>query len=78
MRKKQQLLVENVLQKLAQKEGKTPQQIKAEIRTALMEGLQNPDPGVQAYWKQIPCTGDIPTPEEVILHLSQRAHDSSK
>ena len=33
---------------------------------AISEALSSPDPAVQALWKQIPCAGETPEPEELI------------
>ena len=40
--------------------------VRKEIQEAISEALRNPDPAVQALWKQIPCAGKIPEPEELI------------
>ena len=56
---------------IAMKEGKPVEYIRSEIKKAMLSGLSNPDPEIQARWKQIPCKGDIPTPEEMISYLAQ-------
>lgn len=55
------------------REGKTVEEIKKEIEKAMLIGLCSQDPKVEAYWKRIPCEGDVPTPEEVIAFLAKEA-----
>ena len=40
--------------------------VRKEIQEAISEALSSPDPAVQALWKQIPCAGETPEPEELI------------
>lgn len=71
MDKQKVRIAENALKKIAAREGKTVSQITKDISMALLVGMCSPDPNVQAYWKRIPCEGDIPTVEEVIIFLSE-------
>lgn len=40
------------------------------MNLAMLAGLCNQNPDIQARWKKIPCIGDVPTPEEVITYLA--------
>ena len=40
--------------------------VREDMKSAISEALSSPDPAVQALWKQIPCAGKIPEPEELI------------
>ena len=40
--------------------------VREDMKKAISEALNSPDPAVQALWKQIPCTGKTPEPEELI------------
>ena len=40
--------------------------VRKEMHEAISEALSSPDPAVQALWKQIPCAGETPEPEELI------------
>lgn len=73
MDKRKTRIVENALKQIAMRESKTVSQVRKDINTALMVGMFNPDPNVQAYWKRIPHEGDIPTVEEVIIFLAEEA-----
>lgn len=45
------------IEEIAAKEGKTVDQIRLSMKEAMIVGLLNPDPKVQAMWKSIPCSG---------------------
>ena len=40
--------------------------VRGDMKKAISEALSSPDPEVQALWKQIPCAGKTPEPEELI------------
>ena len=40
--------------------------VRKEMQEAISEAMRSPDPAVQALWKQIPCAGETPEPEELI------------
>ncbi len=63
-------LVRRTLRKIAEKEGKTLDEIKRGINTAILVGSFSPEPEAQAFWRNIPSQGEYPTPEEAILFLS--------
>ena len=56
------------------RDGKTVSEVRIEIQKAMLIGLCSQDPKVQAYWKHIPCEGEVPTPEEVIAFLADEAN----
>lgn len=39
---------------------------------AMSEGFNSKDPAARAMWAQIPCEGEIPTPEELIAWVGKR------
>ena len=61
---------ERALQEVARQNGMTLEEVKKEIRLAMLAGLCNTDPAVQARWKDIPCAGEVPTPEELIAYVA--------
>ena len=70
MNKKDLRVAENAIAKIAIRERKPVSEIKKEMEKAMFVGLCSQDPTVQAYWRQIPCEGDVPTPEELIIFVS--------
>lgn len=73
MDKKKLRIAENALRQIAMRDGKTVSEVRKEIQKAMLIGLCSQDPKVQAYWKRIPCEGEVPTPEEVIAFLADEA-----
>ena len=67
---KKKIDAERAIRTLAMKEGKTVEHIRSQMKLAMISGLCNPDPQVQANWKKIPCKGEAPTPEELTTYLA--------
>lgn len=40
--------------------------VREDMKAAISEAMRCPDPAVQDLWKQIPCAGETPEPEELI------------
>lgn len=38
---------------------------------AMTEGFNSKDPSARAMWAQIPCEGEMPTPEELIAWVGK-------
>jgi len=68
--KRNRIDAEAALQKVAMKNHTTVEEVRKEIKLAMLAGMCNPDPAVQAKWKEIPHKGEVPTPEEMIAHLA--------
>ena len=58
--------------KVAQRENKSVEEVRADITEAVMVGWNNPDPLIRATWMRIPRMGDVPTPEEVVAWASNQ------
>ncbi len=63
---------QKAIETVAQKEGQTVEQIRADMAEAIMVGWNNPEPEVRAIWDTVPHIGERPTPEELIIWLVQR------
>lgn len=61
---------EKALRTIAMQRCMTVEQVRTQIKIAMLSGLTNPDPEIQARWKKIPCKGDLPTPEELITFIA--------
>ena len=57
------------IQAVAKQHGMSVEATMKEIEKAIIAGYSDPDEQVRAYWKQIPCTGEYPTPEELIAFI---------
>ena len=70
--KKQKLSVaENAIRKIAIREGVTVEYVRKQIQIAMINGLCSTDPKVKAFWDAVPCEKDVPTPEELIIYISE-------
>lgn len=67
MTRRELQIAEKAIRRIAIKEQKSIADVKKEMQKAMFVGLCSQDPVVQAYWRSIPCEGDLPTPEELIL-----------
>lgn len=76
--KRTRISAEDALQEVANRNSTTVEEVRKEIKLAMLAGLCNTDPAVQARWKEIPCAGDVPTPEELITHIAQRIYSNKK
>ena len=56
--KSKQLVAENAIKKIADREGVTPDYVKTQIQISMMNGLCSTDP-------------TVPTPEELIIYISE-------
>lgn len=61
---------EKAIQQIAVKEGVSVEEVRKQMKLAMLAGLCSQDPIVQARWKKIPCKGEVPTPEELITYLA--------
>lgn len=57
----------DIIKQVARNNGVSEEEIRAEMKAAMMAGWNNPDPNVREMWSRIPCEGEMPTPEELII-----------
>ena len=60
------------LEKIARREGTSVEHVRKHIQVAIISGMTNQDPKVQAEWENIPRAGEYPTPEELIAYEIMR------
>lgn len=61
-----------IYEKLAKQNGVTPQQVREDMAQAIRQAYENPkDEQTKWFQKQVPCKGQIPTPEEMMDFVSQ-------
>ena len=59
--------ISEIIEQIAVKNHTTPEEVRRQIKLAMLCGMVNQDPEVQKKWGGIPCEGSVPTPEELIL-----------
>lgn len=65
----------SVYRKIAREYGVSVAEVKREIQLMIEDAWKNPpnDGGVtEAYQRQVPCKGEIPTPDELIRYAAAK------
>ncbi len=65
--------VTKTLKQVAARNGTNIEEVRMEIDHAIQTGMSNPDPAVQAKWRELFPDGRIPTAEEVLSLLADEA-----
>jgi len=63
-------VAEKAIEQVAAKHGVTVQEVRRQMNIAMINGLVSDDPQIKVFWESIPREGEVPTPEELITHLS--------
>ena len=72
--KQQKLSVaENAIRKIALRDGVTVEYVRKQMQIAMINGLCSSNEEVKAFWDSITRENDVPTPEELIVHISEMA-----
>ena len=61
-----------VLERIAKESNTTVENVRNEIAFAMAVGMSNKDPNVKKKWEEVPHDGELPTPEEFILHMANQ------
>lgn len=72
MKKMTAARAEQIYQQVANNNGVSIESVKKEIKKAMLIGMVNQDPKIQAKWNAIPHDGDVPTPEELLIYLTSQ------
>ena len=62
--------IRDILEKIAQKNGVSAEEVCRDIEFAIQAARENPSPQTQAYWNAIPRKGEVHTVEDVIACLA--------
>ena len=60
------------LREVARKNHITVEEVRNEIRLAMIAAMCNPDPAIQRVWREIPCAGAALTPEDFITYIAKQ------
>ena len=63
---------EAALREVARKKHTTVEEVRKEIRLAMIAAMCNPDPAIQKRWNAIPHAGDTLTPEDFITYVASQ------
>ena len=64
--------INEIIEKVAEMNNTTAEEVYAEMQMAINAGFHNPDPQVQKGWEKVSYRGDGPTPEDVIRYAVRR------
>ena len=60
------------LREVAQKNHITVDEVRKEMRLAMIAAMCDPDPAIQRVWREIPCAGAALTPEDLITYIAKQ------
>lgn len=63
------------IRKIAERERITTEYVRKQMQIAMINGLCSTDPKLKAFLDGIPREKDIPTPEELIIYVSDMVKD---
>jgi galactokinase len=70
--KRKNICAEAALREVARKNHTTVEEVRKEIRLAMIAAMCNPDPAIQKRWNAIPLAGDTLTPEDFITYVASQ------
>ena len=60
------------LREIAKREGISTKEVYREMQKAIDAGYSNPDPTIQAAWKEVPVWFGRPRPEDVVRFCAKK------
>ena len=78
MKKNDIVKAQKAMEAIAEKEKISESHVRREMKAAIAEGLSSSDPAVKAMWRDIPCKGETPEPEELIAWLAEQVRERMK
>ncbi|MBR1810027.1 MAG: hypothetical protein IJ766_00045 [Clostridia bacterium] len=72
MIKKSTNKTDRIIQMIAQENGVSPFQVRADMTYAINYGFNSPDPETRAFWKGVPHKGKVPTIDEFLTWISKK------
>lgn len=70
--KRRNIDAEAALRKVARKNHTTLEEVRKEIRLAMIAAMCDPDPAIQRVWREIPHAGAALTPEDLIAYIAKQ------
>ena len=70
--KRRNIDAEAAVRKVARKNHTTLEEVRKEIRLAMIAAMCDPDPSIQRVWLEIPCAGAALTPEDLIAYIAKQ------
>lgn len=67
--------MKNIIEKVAEKNGVTKEEVENEIRKTIEEAMTSQQPEAQRFWKEIAPDGQIPSVETVINSIINKVKE---
>ena len=74
--KQMNIRAEAALLEVARRHHTTVEEVRREIRLAMAMAMCNPDPAARKIWGEIPCDGNVLTPEDLITYAAMQCRES--
>lgn len=69
---------EEIYRRVALQNQATVDEIKKQIKLAMIVGMCNQDPAIQRRWSEIPHDGEVLSPEELLIYLDCEMRNSKR
>ena len=67
--------MKDILEKVAEKNGITRDEVESEIQKAIKEAMRSRQPKVQQIWKEVAPDGQTPAAETVITLIAKKVNE---
>lgn len=64
-------IARNSIKEIAKRDGVSVEYVRKQMKTAMLGGLCSTDPQIKQFWDSVPREGETPTPEELIIYITQ-------
>lgn len=67
--------MKDILEKVAEKNGITKDEVESEIQKAIKEAMKSRQPQAQRFWEEVSPDGQIPSVETVIALIVEKVNE---
>lgn len=67
---------QQAIEQIARQRGVAEAEVRREMTEMITQAMADPNPAVRLMWETCPCAGRVPTPEEMLIWVSERAADA--
>lgn len=69
---------EHIFERLARERNITVEEMRTIISARIEKGWNDPDPEKREQWRKIPCSGEIPTPDEWLQYAVEKLQEEGQ
>ncbi len=71
-------MAEHIFERLARERGIAVEEMRTIISARIEKGWNDPDPEKREQWRKIPCSGEIPTPDEWLRYAVEKLQEEGR